>query len=275
MANTWCRLYAEFATDPKIQMMNECMQRRYIMLLCMRTSNVTVTLHETEIAFHMRISDADLAETKALFIAKGFIDEDWNLKNWDKRQFTSDSSAARVARHREKKKKASNGDVTLHVTNANALDTDTDTDTDTEENINTEQKIKAEENLNEDILFFLPPEKETPKPAKQKKQKSEEITFNQFIEKCLSDNLEPIPANHAVIRWAETSRIPENFIIVAWEAFKAKHVNDNKKRQADWPATFYNYCKLDYLKVWAFDREGTPYLTTAGKNFEKGLICER
>lgn len=128
MSNPWFRMYSEFSHDPKIQMMTEAMQRRYIMVMCLRCSNDLVTLHETEIAFHLRITDAELAETKALFIAKGFIDDQWNLLNWDKRQFKSDSSAERVARHRENKKVASNAAVTLPKRQSNALDTDTDTD---------------------------------------------------------------------------------------------------------------------------------------------------
>lgn len=132
MANSWFRLYSEFSHDPKVQMMSEAMQRRYIMIMCLRCSNDIVTLHETELAFHLRITDAELAETKALFIGKGFIDDKWNLLNWEKRQFKSDSSAARVSRHREKKKNACNADVTLQKRSSNALDTDTDTDTDTE-----------------------------------------------------------------------------------------------------------------------------------------------
>ena len=66
MSSPWFRLYSEFAHDPKVQMMTEVMQRRYIMILCMRCSNTLVTLHETEVAFHLRISNAELAETKAL-----------------------------------------------------------------------------------------------------------------------------------------------------------------------------------------------------------------
>lgn len=128
MTNPWFRFYSEFSHDPKVQMMSEAMQRRYIMIMCLRCSNDLVTLHETEIAFHLRITDEELAETKALFIAKGFIDDKWNLLNWDKRQFKSDSSAERVARHRENKKKAGNADVTLQQRQSNALDTDKDTD---------------------------------------------------------------------------------------------------------------------------------------------------
>lgn len=133
MANQWFRMYSEFATDAKVQMMSEAMQRRYLMLMCLRCSNALVTLHDEEIAFQLRISDEELAETKALFIKKGFIDSAWNLLNWEKRQFASDSSKDRVAKHRalqkQKQEQASNGDVTLHETKANGLDTDTDTDT--------------------------------------------------------------------------------------------------------------------------------------------------
>ena len=85
-ANAWFRLYAEFANDPKVQIMTEHMQRRLIMLMCLRCGNVLETLHETELAFHLRISDAELAHTKALFMQKGFIDDAWNLLHWDKRQ---------------------------------------------------------------------------------------------------------------------------------------------------------------------------------------------
>jgi len=133
MANQWLRLYAEFATDPKVQMMSEAMQRRYIMLMCLRCNGV-VTLQDEEVAFQLRITMDELAETKAIFIKKGFIDKSWNLNNWDKRQFASDTSNARVAKHRElqkaKQTDTSNNDVTLQKQKSNVLDTDTDTDTD-------------------------------------------------------------------------------------------------------------------------------------------------
>jgi hypothetical protein len=103
----WFRLYSEFATDAKVQMMPEVMQRRLIMLFCLQCSNGIETFHETEretsIAFFMRISDADLAATKELFLRRGFINSDWSLRNWNKRQYVSDSSTARVRKHRAAK----------------------------------------------------------------------------------------------------------------------------------------------------------------------------
>ena len=126
MANPWFRLYSEFAHDPKIQMLSEAMQRRYVMLMCLRCSETLETLHETEIAFQLRLSAEELDETKKLFISKNFIDKHWNLLNWDKRQFVSDSSTMRVAKHRNKKKQLSNADETLQKRSSNAIDTDTD-----------------------------------------------------------------------------------------------------------------------------------------------------
>jgi hypothetical protein len=109
-------------------MLSEAMQRRYVMLMCLRCSETLETLHETEIAFQLRLSEAELIETKQLFINKNFIDKHWNLLNWDKRQFVSDSSTMRVRKHRNNKKQPSNDGETLQERPSNAIDTDTDTD---------------------------------------------------------------------------------------------------------------------------------------------------
>jgi hypothetical protein len=112
MANQWFRLYAEFATDPKVQMMSEADQRRFIMLLCLRCSNGCVTLHDEEIAFQLRISNEEWLRSKALFVSKGVLTDDSLPTAWDKRQFVSDSSAERVSRHRAKMKRPCNVTVT-------------------------------------------------------------------------------------------------------------------------------------------------------------------
>ena len=122
MSNSWFRLYAEFASDPKVQMLSEAYQRRLVMVFCIKC-NGGVTLQDEEIAFQLRISNEEWADTKAVFMLKNFINSSNEVINWNKRQFVSDSSAARVARHREKKKQQCNVTVT-------PPDTDTDTDTD-------------------------------------------------------------------------------------------------------------------------------------------------
>jgi hypothetical protein len=70
-----------------------------------------------------------MAATKEIFMQQGFIDAEWNLLNWNRRQFLSDSSTDRVRRHREALKQ----DETLHETERNVTVTAPDTDTDTEQ----------------------------------------------------------------------------------------------------------------------------------------------
>lgn len=127
-------MYAEFAVDPKVQMLSEANQRRFLMLLCLRCSNDDVTLHDEEIAFQLRISNDEWADTKAVFIAKKLIDENNAPSAWDKRQFVSDSSAERVSRHRAKKKQPCNVTVT-------PPEADTDTDTEAEEASTPESEV--------------------------------------------------------------------------------------------------------------------------------------
>ena len=121
MTNSWFRMYAEFANDPKVQMLSEAMQRRLIMLFCLRCSDVTVTASDEEIAFQLRISTAELEETKTLFISKGFVTKSWEIRNWDKRQFRSDSSAERTRAYREKRRDVT---VTSRKQPSDVLDTE-------------------------------------------------------------------------------------------------------------------------------------------------------
>lgn len=102
----WFRMYSEFATDPKVQMLSEAEQRRYMMLLCLRCSNGDVTLQDAQCAFQMRISDAEYAQTKAILIARGLIDEANQPLAWERRQYLSDTSATRVQKHRQKRREA-------------------------------------------------------------------------------------------------------------------------------------------------------------------------
>jgi hypothetical protein len=174
MANPWFRLYSEFAHDPKIQMLSEAMQRRYVMLMCLRCSEVLETLHETEIAFQLRLSTDELDETKQLFISKNFIDKHWNLLNWDKRQFVSDSSTMRVAKHRNKKKQVSNADETLQKRPSNAIDTDTDTESDKKK-----EKNKRGSRLSPDLSF---PDEWFDFLVKERPELNAQQTFAKFMD---------------------------------------------------------------------------------------------
>lgn len=119
----WFRMYGEFLTDPKVQMLSEEDQRRYIMLLCFKCCNGDVTFQDEEVTFQLRISNDQWRETKHNLINKNLITEDNQPTQWNKRQYVSDTSSERVRKHREKKKLASNVSVTTP---------DTETETETE-----------------------------------------------------------------------------------------------------------------------------------------------
>ncbi len=123
MSNTWFRMYGEFANDPKVQMLDESLQRRLVMLFCFRC-NVSLPLQDEEVAFQLRISRQQWDETKSIFLDKGFIDSSNNIINWEKRQYKSDSSLERVRRHREAKKQSVVTISNVTVTSQSRADTE-------------------------------------------------------------------------------------------------------------------------------------------------------
>lgn len=98
----WFRMYHEFATDPKVQMLSESDQRRFVMLLCLRCCNGHVTLQDADVAFQLRVSEPDWLETKGRLIARNLIDGSNKPTAWEVRQKVSDSSKSRVYKHRAK-----------------------------------------------------------------------------------------------------------------------------------------------------------------------------
>jgi len=101
--NQWFRMYAEFSTDPKIRTMSDVLQIRLVRLLCLRSSGLTEKLSCDELKYGIGCNDDEtFHETKLAFQAKGFIDENWAVLNWNKRQFVSDSSTDRVNKFRAK-----------------------------------------------------------------------------------------------------------------------------------------------------------------------------
>lgn len=142
----WFRFYSEFIDDPKIAMMSDSDQLLWVKALCLANDEKQrgcILLSDEEICWKLRISIEQWKHAIDKFRAKGMIDHidgGYKIKNWDKRQFESDSSAKRVAKHRAKKaskkaqRKAPKVTETegLQPCNVTVTPPDTDTDTDTE-----------------------------------------------------------------------------------------------------------------------------------------------
>ena len=132
MANPWFRLYSEFAHDPKVQVLTESLQRRYVMALCIQCSGHLENRPDDEIALSLRVTVEDWISTKNEFIKRGLFTPDGKINGWEKRQFISDikdsTAAVRQKRYRDNKRNERNATVTSQLPEQIQNRTDTETE---------------------------------------------------------------------------------------------------------------------------------------------------
>ncbi len=176
MSMPWFRYYNESANDDKIEFISQETGWEYVKVLgawsileCKasaspRRGSLYVTFQErfseTQISKILRFTETDTKKIMFWFTKLEMleIDEDggYHLKNWEKRQFESDTSTDRVKKHREKQKKIGGTPGTERFRNAPDTEADTDTDTDIKESV--VEKGKTVEILaDEKHPSFLPP----------------------------------------------------------------------------------------------------------------------
>jgi hypothetical protein len=120
--------------DEKLRLLAFEDRWHFVALLCLKGQGVldeTGSLLFRKVAVKLGLDVRSVEEVARRLSEVGLIDEK-TLQPiaWEARQFRSDSSAARVAAYRERKKQGVKRDGNVTVT---AQDTDTDTDTDKEE----------------------------------------------------------------------------------------------------------------------------------------------
>lgn len=110
MTLPWLRLYTEFASDPKIQILAFEDQRHYVMLLCLKGNGTldadtpSESYRERLIAKALGLDPTSAAEAKRRLMEGGLIEPDWQPLRWESRQFQSDYSTLRVQKFRDKSK---------------------------------------------------------------------------------------------------------------------------------------------------------------------------
>ena len=112
---TWIKLYCELLGDPQFLAMNEPLQARWMKLLLLRGMGDLRKLKDHEIAIGLGIRMSELRSTYDVFVAKGWITDDWDIPKWDARQGPIDPGAAeRMRRHRRNvaRHATANGPVT-------------------------------------------------------------------------------------------------------------------------------------------------------------------
>jgi len=141
----WFRFYSEALRDTKLDMICEetgfpmtTVIGAFTILLCL--ANDSPKRGALYVTFQKRFSNADVTRRFRMsaeetdILLKAFVeyeiieikDKAYTIKNWNKRQFESDNSTARVKKHRTKVTE------TLQECYSNAPDTDTESYTETE-----------------------------------------------------------------------------------------------------------------------------------------------
>lgn len=149
----WFRFYSEFRSDPKMRRMPIQHRYAFIVLLCLagesENRGVITGLDDDDIAYELEMSTEDWLTLKAKFRVKGLIEFEQDsiiINSWDKRQFESDSSAARVAKHRKSaKKRACNVTQSLPKRYVTPSDTDSYSDSDTKTETENTRPIQERE----------------------------------------------------------------------------------------------------------------------------------
>ena len=100
MANAWFRMYSEIRGDPKVRTMPESHQLRLMWLFTLRCDGPTEKLSTGELMYGLACDETLLETLRVSFVSKGFIESDWSVRNWNKRQYVSDSSTERVRKFR-------------------------------------------------------------------------------------------------------------------------------------------------------------------------------
>ena len=129
----WFRAYTEMVDDEKLRLLAFEDRWHFVALLCLKGQGVldeTGSLLFRKVAVKLGLDVRSVEEVARRLSEVGLIDEK-TLQPiaWEARQFRSDSSAARVAAYRARKKQGVKRDGNVTVT---AQDTDTDTDTEEE-----------------------------------------------------------------------------------------------------------------------------------------------
>ncbi len=148
----WFRAYTEMVDDEKLRLLAFEDRWHFVALLCLKGQGVldeTGSLLFRKVAVKLGLDVRSVEEVARRLSEVGLIDEK-TLQPiaWEARQFRSDSSAARVAAYRERKKQGAKRDGNVTVT---AQDTDTDTDKEEEE-----EKTKKTAPRKRDATFPVP-----------------------------------------------------------------------------------------------------------------------
>lgn len=244
----WFRMYGEFIHDPLIEMLAFEDQRHYIFILCMKSIGELDKDYPKDgmlarvVGKRLGLYGEALIAAQNRLMELGLINDQWQPKGWDKRQFTSDSSSNRVAKYRAEKANAvCNDDETLQKRFSNAIDTDTEQIQNREEKKNT-SAIAPPEGVCDSVWFDF---------VEQRKSKKAKLT---------QTALDGIKSESLKAGWSLENALRE-VCARGWTGFKAEWVADKPPARASPTGeTAYQKSKRELWET-ATGRNSKPSIT--------------
>ena len=139
----WFRLYHDII-DSKVFRLSGELIKIYLGFLCLASISEErgkILMSDADISWRLRVDEGDLSARIEILCDKKLIHRitgGYEVHDWKKYQYASDSSTARVRKHRQKKERSGNVPETSSKRSSNALDTESDTDTEPDGDSNTE-----------------------------------------------------------------------------------------------------------------------------------------
>jgi hypothetical protein len=106
--NYWLRLYTSILDDMKVHRLSDGQFRGWIKILCLAKEGDGLLPSVDEVAFRLRISEAEAQSLTEELVRRGLLESDGehlSPHNWDSRQFLSDAdptAALRARRYRDR-----------------------------------------------------------------------------------------------------------------------------------------------------------------------------
>ncbi len=135
----WLRLWTDILEDPKLLLLAPGDRWYYIGILALKRTGLlderdSAEMRDRKVALRLRLDAPERDELRRRLTEVRLIDKDWQPVGWEKRQFDSDTSAARTRKWREKKRrsdglvttKESHGDVTVTDQSRDRAETETE-----------------------------------------------------------------------------------------------------------------------------------------------------
>ena len=131
------------------------------------------------------------------------------------------------------------------------------------------QETPREEKSREDINTPIPP-----KGGEKSRKREKAVPIQVFLDECKERTENAILDGDPILHYADKAGIPDDFLVLHWDFFRAHYSEPDAKKYKDWRAVYRRSVKGNWFNLWYFDKATKQCnLSSKGiqaKNFHEG-----